>query len=116
MLNNKDKIEEFLDEKIIINENTKKKNVEKSDNDFKNDSDNDSENDSENNSENEDEMVITVEDDDILESDLSFEIIKKDGKKKLNFVVKIYDDDEILKLNYEIKKSTLKKLLKDLDD
>ena len=70
------------------------------------------------------EIVITednnieleiVETDDI-ESDISFEINKIKGKKKLILTVNIYEADEIIKLDFEIKKSTLKKLLKDLDD
>ena len=70
------------------------------------------------------EIVITednsidleiIETDDI-ESDISFEINKIKGKKKLILTVNIYEADEIIKLDFEIKKSTLKKLLKDLED
>lgn len=57
-----------------------------------------------------------IETDDI-ESDISFEISKIKGKKKkLILTVNIYEADEIIKLDFEIKKSTLKKLLKDLED
>lgn len=56
-----------------------------------------------------------IETDDI-ESDISFEINKVKGKKKLILTVNIYEADEIIKLDFEIKKSTLKKLLKDLED
>lgn len=71
-----------------------------------------------------DNMIITednnieleiIETDDI-ESDISFEINKIKGKKKLILTVNIYEADEIIKLDFEIKKSTLKKLLKDLED
>lgn len=56
-----------------------------------------------------------IETDDI-ESDITFEIDKVKGKKKLILTVNIYEADEIIKLDFEIKKSTLKKLLKDLED
>ena len=56
-----------------------------------------------------------IETDDI-ESDITFEIDKVKGKKKLILTVNIYEADEIIKLDFEIKKTTLKKLLKDLED
>ena len=71
-----------------------------------------------------DNMIITednnieleiIETDDI-ESDISFEINKIKGKKKLILTVNIYEADEIIKLDFEIKKNKLKKLLKDLED
>ena len=51
-----------------------------------------------------------------LVSDITFEITKIKGMKKLVLTVNIYDETEIIKLDFEIKKTTLKKLLKDLDD
>lgn len=59
---------------------------------------------------------IEIVESDELESDITFEITKIKGKKKLVLTVNIYDDSEIIKLDFEIKKSTLKKLLKDLED
>ena len=59
---------------------------------------------------------IEIVEADELESDITFEITKVKGKKKLILTVNIYDDSEIIKLDFEIKKSTLKKLLKDLED
>ena len=59
---------------------------------------------------------IEIVEADELESDITFEITKVKGKKKLVLTVNIYDESEIIKLDFEIKKSTLKKLLKDLED
>ena len=56
-----------------------------------------------------------IEADDI-DSDVSFEINKCKGKKKLILTVNLYEGDEMIKLDFEIQKSTLKKLLKDLED
>ena len=61
-------------------------------------------------------LDIEIVESDELESDITFEITKIKGKKKLVLTVNIYDDSEIIKLDFEIKKSTLKKLLKDLED
>mgnify|MGYP006096359293 FL=1 len=58
------------------------------------------------------EIIETEE----LESDITFEITGVKGKKKLFLTVNIYDESEIIKLDFEIKKETLKKLLKNLED
>ena len=63
-----------------------------------------------------DQIDIEIIEADDIESDISFEISKQKGKKKLILTVSIYEDDEIIKLDFEIKKSTLKKLLKDLEN
>tara|TARA_B110000879_G_scaffold131043_1_gene171958 strand:+ start:1401 stop:1769 length:369 start_codon:yes stop_codon:yes gene_type:complete len=66
---------------------------------------------------NEDNSInIEIVETDDIESDISFEINKQSGEKKLILMVTIYELDEMLKLEFEIKKSTLKNLLKDLED
>ena len=66
---------------------------------------------------NEDNSInIEIVETDDIESDISFEINKQSGEKKLILTVTIYELDEMLKLEFEIKKSTLKNLLKDLED
>lgn len=62
------------------------------------------------------ELGIEIVEDDMIQSDITFDISKVKGKKKLTLVVNIYDNDEIIKLDFEIKKSTLKKLLEDLEE
>lgn len=63
-----------------------------------------------------DELDIEIVVDDMIQSDINFDISKVNGKKKLTLVVNIYDNDEIIKLDFEIKKTTLKKLLEDLEE
>ena len=62
------------------------------------------------------DIDIEIIETDELESEITFEISKVKDKKKLVLTVNIYDESEIIKLDFEIKKATLKKLLKDLED
>ena len=93
-------LEEFLDEDI--------KEVVFSNNETNNENDD--------NNEDFEDLGIEIMEEDMIQSDITFDISKVKGKKKLTLVVNIYDNDEIIKLDFEIKKSTLKKLLKDLED
>lgn len=96
-------LEEFLDEdikEVVFSNNETNNKTEYNNEDF----------------EDFEDLGIEIVEEDMIQSDITFDISKVKGKKKLTLVVNIYDNDEIIKLDFEIKKSTLKKLLKDLED
>lgn len=58
------------------------------------------------------EIIYTDE----LASEITFDITNINGEKKVILTVNIYDEADIIKIDFEIIKSTLEKLLKDLED